>query len=105
MSQSLARVWPHVVFCGLLWSLVVFSTKDRRAFLQHDAFRVEMCRMLGFNVNEIGCQALRAGGWNDHVHIVCGLSQTVTIAAQVEHVKVETSKWAKGKTHGSSRFS
>jgi putative transposase len=95
MSQSLARVWLHVVF----------STKDRRAFLQHDGFRDEMCRMLGFHVNEIDCHALRAGAWIDHVHIVCGLSRTVTIAALVEHVKVETSKWAKGTTYGSSLFS
>lgn len=95
MSQSLARVWLHVVF----------STKDRRAFLQHDGLRDEMCRMPGYHVNEIGCHALRAGAWIDHVHVVCGLSRTVTIAALVEHVKVETSKWAKNSTHGSSLFS
>ena len=95
MSQSLARVWLHVVF----------STKDRRAFLQHDGLRDEMCRMPGYQVNEIGCHALRAGAWIDDVHLVCGLSRTVTIAALVEHVKVETSKWAKNSTHGSSLFS
>jgi putative transposase len=95
MSQSLARVWLHVVF----------STKDRRAFLQHDGFRDEICRMLGYHVNEIGCHALRAGAWIDHVHVVCGLSRTVAIAALVEHVKVETSKWAKNSPHGSSLFS
>ncbi len=95
MSQSLARVWLHLVF----------STKDRRAFLQHDRLRDEMCRMPGYHINEIGCHAWRAGAWIDHVHLVCGPSRTVTIAALVEHVKVETSKWAKNSPHGSSLFS
>jgi hypothetical protein len=61
--------------------------------------------MIGHHVNEIGCTAVRAGAWIDHVHIVCGLSRTVTVAALVEHVKVETSKWAKGVANGSSTFS
>jgi putative transposase len=61
--------------------------------------------MPGYHVDEIGCHALRAGAWIDHVHVVCELSRTVTIAALVEHVKVETSKSEKNSTHGSSLFS
>ena len=95
MSQSLARVWLHVVF----------STKERRASLQNAQFRDEMFCMIGHHVNECGCTAVRAGGWIDHVHFVCGLSRTVTVAGLVEHVKVETSKWAKKATHGISTFS
>ena len=95
MSQSLARIWLHVIF----------SAKERRALLQHEGFRHEMCQMIGYQVNQIGCTAVRAGGWIDHVHFICGLSRTVTVAALVEHVKVETSKWAKKANHGSSTFS
>ena len=95
MPQSLARVWLHVVF----------STKDRHAYLQHNGFRDEMFRMIGYHVNEIGCVAVRSGGWHDLVHFVCGLSRTVTIAALVEHVKVETSRWAKEAAHGVATFS
>ena len=95
MPQSLARIWLHVVF----------STKERRAYLQHDGFRDEMFRMIGYHVNQIGCVAVCAGGWHDHVHYVCGLSRTVTVASLVEHVKIETSKWAKKAVQGVSTFS
>lgn len=38
------------------------------------------------------------------MHIVCGLSRTTTIAKLVEHVKIETSKWAKKAASGSPLF-
>ena len=60
--------------------------------------------MLSHHVQEIGCFSKRSGGWNDHVHIVCGLSRTVTIAKLVEHVKTETSKWAKKASNGVPTF-
>ena len=37
MPQSLARIWLHIVF----------STKERRAYLQNADIRDEMFRMLG----------------------------------------------------------
>jgi len=95
MPQSLSQVWLHVVF----------STKDRRAFLQNPEFRDEMFRMLSHQVEETGCFPKLAGGWVDHVHIVCGLSRTVTIAKLVEDVKTETSKWAKKNPRASRAFS
>ena len=95
MPQSLARIWLHVTF----------STKERRAYLQGDDFRDEMLSILFHQVERAGCIPLHTGGWIDHVHLVCGLSRTVTVASLVEHVKVETSKWAKSATHGSTTFS
>src|SRR5690349_1597199 len=94
MAQSLARVWLHVVF----------STKDRRAFLQHEKFRDEMLKMLHYQIDQTGCLAVRTGGWIDHVHFVCGLSRTITISSLVEHVKTETTRWAKSVDFGSSAF-
>lgn len=95
MPQSLARVWLHLVF----------STKERRAYLQQEWFREEMFRMLSHHVEQAGCIPVRAGGWIDHVHLVCGLSRTVTIAQLVESVKTETSRWAKKSPHSISTFS
>ena len=95
MSQSLSQVWLHLVF----------STKDRRAYLQNEDFRQEMFRMLGHHVKEAGCFPKLAGGWIDHVHIVCGLSRTVSISHLVEHLKTETSKWAKKAKYGVPAFS
>ncbi|MEZ6062049.1 MAG: transposase [Planctomycetaceae bacterium] len=94
MPQSLSQVWLHVVF----------STKGRRPFLQAPDFRQEMFGMLGHHVNQTGCTALRVGGWIDHVHIVCGLSRTATIADLVQQAKIETSKWAKSAPLCSQAF-
>jgi REP element-mobilizing transposase RayT len=85
MPQSLSRIWLHIVF----------STKDRKLFLRDDALREEMFRMLGHHCNEVNCPVARVGGWHDHVHILCGLARTVTVADLVETVKTETSKWVK----------
>ncbi len=85
MPQSLARIWLHLVF----------STKERRAYLQNAEIREEMFRMLGHHAREMDCPPARVGGWVDHVHVLCGLARTVTAAVLVETLQRETSKWAK----------
>lgn len=95
MPQSHAQVWVHLVF----------STKDRRPFLRKDSFRTEMFRMLSHQVNESKCTSASVGGYFDHVHLLLGLSRTITIAKLVENVKTETSKWAKHHQDGSPAFS
>jgi REP element-mobilizing transposase RayT len=88
MPQSLSRVWLHIIF----------STKDRQTFLRDDGLREEMFKMLAHQANETGCPSAKVGGWIDHVHVLCGLSRTVTIAGLVEVLKRETSKWAKQRS-------
>ena len=85
MSHSHAQILLHVVF----------STKERRAYLQKRTFRDQMFRMLAHHVKECGCVSASVGGHVDHVHMLVGLSRTITIAQLVERVKTETSKWAK----------
>jgi putative transposase len=94
MPQSLARIWIHITF----------STGGRRAYLQNPEIREEMFRMLSHHANEMGCPAARSGGWVDHVHILCGLSRTVTVAKLVEKLKTETSKWAKRRSPDLAMF-
>jgi REP element-mobilizing transposase RayT len=60
--------------------------------------------MLGHHAAEAGCHSKLVGGWIDHVHIVCSLSRTVTIAKLIEHLKTETSRWAKKTPRGSRLF-
>lgn len=93
MAQSLSQVWLHLVF----------STKDRRPFLNNEVFREEMFRMLSFHVKESKCVNGCVGGHIDHVHLLVGLSRTITIAKLVENIKTETTKWAK-KTPGGTRL-
>ena len=92
MPQSHAQIWLHVVF----------STKERRPFLQQPDLRDEMFRMLAFHVKAMDCVSASVGGHVDHVHLLVGLSRTVTVARVVEHVKTETSKWAKKVEGGAS---
>ena len=87
MPQSLAQVWLHLVF----------STKERRPFLNNEEFQIEMFRMLSHHVKEAGCVSASVGGHIDHVHLLVGLSRTITIAKLVEKIKTETSTWAKTK--------
>ena len=94
MPQSHAQVWLHIVF----------STKERRRFLQNESFRHQVFRMLAHHVKEGGCVSASVGGHVDHVHLLVGLSRTITIADLVEHVKTETSKWAKKAPVGNALF-
>ena len=43
----------------------------------------------------IGCEPILIGGVEDHVHILCNLSRTITIAGLVEEAKKSPSKWMK----------
>ena len=95
MPQSLSQIWLHIVF----------STKDRQTFLKDPQFRDEMFRMLSHHVEKAGCYPKLSGGWNDHVHVVCGLGRTVSVASLIEHIKTETSKWAKKDSVETSSFS
>lgn len=95
MPQSLAQVWIRVVF----------STKDRRPFLQDDEFRDEIFRMLAHHVKESKCVSASVGGHVDHVHLLIGLARTLAIAKLVENIKTETSKWAKTSKRCSPLFS
>lgn len=95
MPQSLAQIWLHIVF----------STKDRRPFLQDDSFRENMFQMLTHHVKESGCVSASVGGHVDHVHLLVGLSRMITVAKLIEHIKTETSKWAKTAEGCSTLFS
>ena len=94
MPQSLAQIWLHVVF----------PTKDRRPFLRDDSFRTEMFRMLAYLAGELECRSVSVGGYYDHVHLLVSLPRTITVSDVVQHVKKNSSKWAKDVDGGSSFF-
>ena len=94
MPQSHAQVWLHAVF----------STKNRKPYLEKQEFRDQMFRMLAYHVKEVGCVVAIVGGHIDHVHLLVGLSRTLKICKLVEVIKSETSKWAKKAKGGASNF-
>jgi REP element-mobilizing transposase RayT len=85
MPQSLANVLLHIVF----------STKSRAPFLQSRKVRDELNGYMVGTLQGIGCTSLIVRCVEDHIHCLCQLSRTKSIAALVEAMKVESSSWAK----------
>ena len=85
MPQSLARVVLHVVF----------STKNRVPFLKDTELCARLHGYMAGVLQAIGCEPILINGVEDHVHILCNLSRTVTIAGLVETAKGSPSKWMK----------
>ena len=50
---------------------------------------------IGELANSTGCQVVRVGGVNDHVHVLCLLSREETVAHLVEEMKRNSSRWMK----------
>jgi len=93
MPQSLALVLVHVIF----------STKNRIAFLQSAELRSEVHAYLTGTLRGLQCEPLRVGGMEDHVHILAGLSRTTSLAELVKKLKTSSTMTIKAKGH--SHFS
>jgi REP element-mobilizing transposase RayT len=85
MSQSLSQIYLHVVF----------STKERKPFLQNPDCREAMHRCLAKISNDLGCPCLEAGGVEDHVHVLSRLSKTLSVSEFIKELKRATSAWVK----------
>ena len=88
MPQSLAQIYLHIVF----------STKERRPFLQDHSIRNELHHYLGGICNGADCPVLRVGGVADHVHLLCRFGRTITLADLVKELKRSSSLWVKTKS-------
>jgi REP-associated tyrosine transposase len=88
MPQSLAKILVHTVF----------STKDRRPYLQDRALRAEMHAYLGGILSNLGCQPIIVGGVDDHVHLLSALARTCSPSDMVKEIKRGSSLWIKTKS-------
>jgi putative transposase len=70
MPQSLALVLVHIIF----------STKNRMAFLPSAELRSEVHVYWTGTLRGLQCEPLQVGGMEDHVHILSGLSRTTSLA-------------------------
>jgi REP element-mobilizing transposase RayT len=85
MSQSLVQTYLHIIF----------STKDRRFFLEDKSIRERTHAYLGGICRNLKCPALIVGGVEDHVHLLTRHSKNITIANFWGNLKRESSKWIK----------
>ena len=94
MAQSLSKIYLHVIF----------STKNRKAFLQDATLRSDCHQYLGGICRNLDSTALAVGGVADHVHILCRMSRSLSVADFVLNVKKDSSKWVKAKEQSLGDF-
>jgi REP element-mobilizing transposase RayT len=85
MAQSLSKILVHIVF----------STKDRRPFLNDRELLTELHAYLGGILARLECQPLIVGGVADHVHALSALARTRTVADVVKEIKRGSTLWIK----------
>ena len=94
MPQSLAQIYIHIVF----------STKERRPFLDTNDLRESMHAYLAGTCKNLGSPSLLIGGTEDHVHVLCRQSKTGRVSELVRELKRDSSKWIKTKDQGLENF-
>ena len=93
MGQSLVKNYLHITF----------STKYRQKFIAEE-IENELYVYLGSVCKALNCQPIKIGGYDDHVHILCMLSKTITLSGLLEKVKSHSSKWIKTVDAGLQNF-
>lgn len=86
MAQSLSNVLLHLVF----------STKNRHPW-NNVEIEDELFKYIAGICRELKCPAHKIGAADDHIHIVCSLTRTLSISKLVEEIKTGSSKWIKTK--------
>lgn len=94
MPQSLVQDYQHIIF----------STKRREPFLREPALRLEMHAYLGGVCNNHDSPPILIGGVEDHVHVLCRLSKSITIIQMVHELKRKSSMWMKTKAESCRTF-
>ncbi|WP_278380315.1 IS200/IS605 family transposase [Chryseobacterium arthrosphaerae] len=86
MPQSLVKNYVHIVF----------STKYRNDFIDEE-IEQELYSYIAGLCRDFECRALQIGGTDNHIHILCRLSQKIPLMKLVQEVKAHSSKWIKTK--------
>lgn len=94
MAQSLVQLYTHIIF----------STKHRERLIHYKDMK-EIHAYIGAIINNNNCHTLIIGGTTDHIHILCKLSSTMSIAMLLQEIKRSSSKWIKLKSPTYESFS
>ena len=86
MSQSFSKFYSHIVF----------HTKDNVKCIRED-IEGELYSYLGGILKNIKSIPFQIGGTSNHIHILCTLPRTISLAELAEEVKKSSSKWIKTK--------
>jgi putative transposase len=94
MPQSLSKLLVHIIF----------STKERYAYLSDPELRAGMHAYLAGAFNREECPALLVGGPSEHVHVLCLLGRTSCLSELLRKTKRSSSLWAKERGGRLSKF-
>ena len=86
MPQSLSSILVHLIF----------STRNREPFIT-PTIESELFPYVAKILRELKSPSLAINGTSDHLHVLFALGRMVTVAALVEEVKTNSSKWIKTK--------
>ena len=84
MGQSLVQNYLHIVF----------QTKNHGKFILPD-FEDTLYDYLGGICRSLKSPSIIVGGHVDHVHILCRLSQSISLSQFTQKIKSSSSKWVK----------
>ena len=82
---------------------IVFSTKNREAFLRQD-IKQRVWSYLGGIARENDMKALAIGGIENHVHLLLGLTPSLAVSKAVQQIKGGSSAWIKENLSGLRGF-
>jgi REP element-mobilizing transposase RayT len=94
MPNSFAQIYIHIVF----------STKHRQPFFQDTEKIPNLYAFIAGLCNKRDCIAKQIGGDIDHVHILCSLSRTKTIADLVKEIKTISTNWIQKNLPNANNF-
>src|SRR5437762_1839963 len=84
---------------------IVFSTKERRAFLTDRAIRNDVHAYLGGIIRNLRGTAFAVGGIADHVHLLIRLPAALPVADAVRVIKTNSTAWIHEKRPELAHFS
>ncbi len=70
----------------------VFSTKNQEKWLKSD-IREKLFPYIGGICRENNFKLIKAGGVDDHLHLLVSLPSTITIAKAIQYLKGGSSRW------------
>jgi putative transposase len=83
---------------------VVFSTKQRFSLL-HKSRRDDLYAVIGGIARDHKATLLRAGGVEDHVHLLLKIHPSYAIAETVQRIKANSSNWINNERKIDAKFS
>jgi putative transposase len=76
VGQSLTHLLVHAIF----------STKDRRPFLQSEEVRNEIYAYVAGTLKNLGCHPIKIGGVEDHVHVFSSLHKKFSYQEEIREI-------------------